>query len=997
MSSPSLAYALDLIRMGFSPVPIPFRGKNPGAAVGKDWIKLRITEVNAAQYFNGKPVNIGVILGTPSGELVDIDLDCQAAIELAPLILPPTRTFGRYSKPASHWIYRTDDAGRIRQFQAPDGGMIVEYRANGGQTVFPGSVHESGEVIEWGNDAPVTLLTAETLRASVAQLAAAVLLVRAGMQQVDAAELVKRKAPQLAALLTGPDLSRASAWLGLNVNTSPTATSSPHTGDALDRARSYLRTCDPAIGGQGGHKQTLWVAICLKRGFLLSDSDTLALLEEYNQGCKPPWSRRELEHKVKSATQADRIQHADGWLLNASRPEWRSPPPPQDDDDEPEPELPPWIDPETGEVLDATPTPNATPNKSAPSEAAPQLGPVDLGDLRLPDGYEFRTTGLVRVQKKLSNIKTCPACQTVTKAAAHSCPNCSGDLPESPDITEVVHQIAHVPLWIGAELHRREGNLWRVDARIGKRVKHVVVERSFKHDTKHLAMAIEAPGIPLCASRHGSAMLAEFLDRFDVWNRNRIPRKQARAQFGWDDECKTFLLGRSPVGSDAVALYSTNPSVDRAADWLTTRGTPSRWRAAAQEMIDASPVAALVLAASVASPMLRPFGWAPIGIALAALGGGNKSTLLRLAASVWGFHGDAASRQASGIVGNGNATALGVVGQFSAFSDLPHLVDEMRANITDPRSRGELEGALHQLIDGVERARMKRDGSGPRSNSQSTGCAVIATEIDSSEFLVKGGAVRRYLPAPAPYATRPLGGLIEPLCRSYGHAGAALVKALVASSVEQRAEMAERKASHLELLREGMDASNESLRTWSDQVAVALAAADTACRLCPDIMPDHEAWTAQVLAAWEALRSMGEESAGAGSDTVRKAFDLAVTWIGTMRSHFQPSAERARLLDRLPDEERLRRMRDIREPVVGRIHDATNEGEQDETLKVVNVVQPALRKFLAEHGYSAGTMVAAWANRGWLIVNTERRGYGTTTRIGGSRAECYRLVIGGSP
>ncbi len=990
----ALHTVLSFVREGFAPVPIPFRGKNPGAVVGKDWIKLRITAENAHKYFNGKPINIGVILGDPSGGLVDIDLDCAQAIELAPLILPATRTFGRASKPASHWLYITDDAGRIKQFQSPDGGMIVEYRANGGQTVFPGSVHESGEIIEWTDDRPLHSLRADDLRRAVSQLAAAVLLVRSGATAEDAATLVQQSAPNLSSLLEGPALSRASAWLGLNTGT-VAAESKEHTGDAYERARAYLRSCEPAIAGQGGHKQTLWVAICLKRGFLLSDSDALALLEEYNQGCRPPWSRRELEHKIKSASAADRIQHADGWLLNANRPEWRSPPPHIDDEDEPEPELPPWIDPETGEVLDVpTATTSATEQKAETSTV--ETDP-DLGDMRLPDGYEFRTTGLVRVQKQISSVKTCPGCQTVTKATAHSCPNCSGDLPESPDVKEVVHQIAHVPIWIGAELHRREGNLWRIDARIGKRTRRVVVERALKHDPKHLAMAIEAPGIPLCASRHGASMLAEYLDRFDVWNRKRIPRKQARAQFGWDDTCTTFLLGKTPIGSDSVALYSANPSVERTAEWITTRGKSSKWRAAAQEMIDASPVAALVLAASVASPMLRPFGWAPIGIALAALGGGNKSTLLRLAASVWGFHGDAASRQAAGLVGNGNATALGVVGQFAALADLPHLVDEMRANITDPRSRGELEGALHQLIDGVERARMKRDGSGPKANSQSTGCAVIATEIDSSEFLVKGGAVRRYLPAPAPYATKALGYLIEPLCRSYGHAGAALVRSLVDAPAELRAELAERKEHHLGYLRDGLDQANESLRTWSDQIAVALAAADAACRLCPDVMPDHESWTAQILAAWEGLRGLGEDSSESSSDTVRKAFDLTLTWIGTQRAHFLPSTERSRILDRLPDEDRLRRLRDIREPILGRVHAATNEGEQDETLKAINVVQPALRKFLAEHGYSAGTMVSAWGARGWLESNPDRRGLGVTTRLGGSRTECYRLVIGGEP
>src|SRR5690606_32784070 len=49
--------------------------------------------------------NVGVRLGEPSGWLVDVDLDCAEAIALAPMFLPPTATFGRLSKPRSHWLY----------------------------------------------------------------------------------------------------------------------------------------------------------------------------------------------------------------------------------------------------------------------------------------------------------------------------------------------------------------------------------------------------------------------------------------------------------------------------------------------------------------------------------------------------------------------------------------------------------------------------------------------------------------------------------------------------------------------------------------------------------------------------------------------------------------------------------------------------------------------------------------------------------------------------
>jgi len=72
----------------------------------------------------------------------------------------------------------------------------------------------------------------------------------------------------------------------------------------LDRARRYVEKAPPAIAGQGGHNQTFAVACALVNGFALSESEALALLAIYNQRCDPPWTERELTHKIKSALAA---------------------------------------------------------------------------------------------------------------------------------------------------------------------------------------------------------------------------------------------------------------------------------------------------------------------------------------------------------------------------------------------------------------------------------------------------------------------------------------------------------------------------------------------------------------------------------------------------------------------------------------------------------------------------------------------------------------------
>lgn len=69
----------------------------------------------------------------------------------------------------------------------------------------------------------------------------------------------------------------------------------------IDRARKYLESMPPAISGQRGHDQTFSAACALVHGFGLHDGDAFVLLSEYNQRCVPPWTERELNHKISSA------------------------------------------------------------------------------------------------------------------------------------------------------------------------------------------------------------------------------------------------------------------------------------------------------------------------------------------------------------------------------------------------------------------------------------------------------------------------------------------------------------------------------------------------------------------------------------------------------------------------------------------------------------------------------------------------------------------------
>ncbi len=141
-----LQHAQYYFEMSFCPIPVEYRGKRPRV---NNWQKTNLERSALPDVFCGD-VNIGIVLGGQSNGLLDVDIDSDTALMLADKFLPKTgMIFGRHSRPRSHYIYRCETA-KYRKIGAPGEKPIVEIRTGSGQqTVFPGSVHASGEPIKF--------------------------------------------------------------------------------------------------------------------------------------------------------------------------------------------------------------------------------------------------------------------------------------------------------------------------------------------------------------------------------------------------------------------------------------------------------------------------------------------------------------------------------------------------------------------------------------------------------------------------------------------------------------------------------------------------------------------------------------------------------------------------------------------------------------------------------------------------------------------------------
>ena len=162
---------------------------------------------------------------------------------------------------------------------------------------------------------------------------------------------------------------------------------------------------------------------------------------------------------------------------------------------------------------------------------------------------------------------------------------------------------------------------------------------------------------------------------------------------GWvDDRHDAFILGEELIGrSDVLPLV---PSASMAKG-LAVRSDHAAWRRQVGLLCRGNPL--MVLAASLAfsGPLLAPLGQTGGGLHFRGASSSGKTTLLKLAASVWG------GRQ---MITQWRATANGLEAIAATLNDMLLPLDEI-AEI-DAR---DLHKAVYMLANGTGKARMTKD------------------------------------------------------------------------------------------------------------------------------------------------------------------------------------------------------------------------------------------------------------------------------------------------
>ncbi len=164
--------------LGLAVIPVPCGQKGP---IIKGWQNLKLSLDKVESAFT-ETDNIGVLLGSSSGGLVDLDLDCPESRIVAPAVLKnidSVATYGREQSPRSHYLFYSEGIKPIKYSCPRSKEVLLELRSDGQQSLFPGSLHPTGDVYRFDECSDnIVMIDCEKLIQVTSRIAGVALLVK---------------------------------------------------------------------------------------------------------------------------------------------------------------------------------------------------------------------------------------------------------------------------------------------------------------------------------------------------------------------------------------------------------------------------------------------------------------------------------------------------------------------------------------------------------------------------------------------------------------------------------------------------------------------------------------------------------------------------------------------------------------------------------------------------------------------------------------------------
>jgi putative DNA primase/helicase len=262
--------------------------------------------------------------------------------------------------------------------------------------------------------------------------------------------------------------------------------------------------------------------------------------------------------------------------------------------------------------------------------------------------------------------------------------------------------------------------------------------------------------------------MVRYLSAFEATN--DLPVDSVSGHLGWVGD--GFSLGREYLGGGRpVAFRGADDGDERLADALSSAGDFEAWREAVKSILP-YPRAALGLYASLAAPVLKVLDAPSFVVDFSGSTSTGKTTVLRLAASVWGN-----PEPGSGILRTWNSTRVYIERASAVLHDLPLILDDTKG-VKHPNLVAQ---TIYDYTTGQGRGRGCKVGLGASSSWR--GVLIPSGEQKATSFTQDAGQHAHVLalwgsPFGGPNA-EVVNGLVRVIRSDYGHAGPQFVRFLL--------------------------------------------------------------------------------------------------------------------------------------------------------------------------------------------------------------------------
>ena len=512
---------------------------------------------------------------------------------------------------------------------------------------------------------------------------------------------------------------------------------------------------------------------------------------------------------------------------------------------------------------------------------------------------------------------------------------------ETPDGGRVPVKVTQRPLWISHRWADVDTGEWSVN--VCWPGGQQVVDRKVAVDSKGI-VSLASRGAPVGSTSARSA--AAWLEASEEQNADAVPVEVSIARLGWT-QADGLPVIQTPSGPHLLRAEDGHAQTARA---LTPAGTWEEWRDLAKE-VNAHPIPAIMLAASVGSILLEPCGAPPFVVDLHGLTTTGKTSSLRWAASAWGDPSDGGA-----YIQPWSATLAAIEGRAGFLRHLPLCMDDTKK--VKAEDRGKIGTVVYQWASGQGKSRGRPDGVREvvtwRSIMLSTGEAPLV-RLGGEH----GGMRLRVLTLDAaPFPERlPLVQRLD-MVDTWGHAGAR-----VAAWARQNWG--------------GLRARWEKHRTAAQERLGGAAAAGRMAQYIASIWVGVEALMAVgvPMPALEEMKAMllaSGASALSSSDLASEAWERIGGWLIAKQAQVQGAIWR-------PSPEMP--------PAAGWIGRVVGDGD-------VAVFPAHLEGELRQQGYDPEEVLPQWVTRGWVTADKEGKRR-VATRFGGAISRMYRLNLEG--